>query len=385
MMTTKDLETTCLVDDRDTKRYSSSPSSIDLPENHSDKENHHEKQEASGSRSLHHCHNHSKACESRNTEHQQAKCKLYLASIFCLIFMTAEIIGGQIAGSLAVIMDAVHAFVDLMSFLIIIFSLQLSSKPPSMRLTYGWHRAEILGALLSIVIVWATTGVLMYLAMMRLLHSHYEIEATVMLFTSASAVIVNIILSLMLHQTGHGNIHNAQQTSNHRSGLEPRSASDSVSVRAAFVRVVGDLLQSISVLISALIIFFKPEYKVADPICTFIFSIFILGITVTILWDILLVLMEGTPKGFIYNAVRERILAVDKVESVHNLHLWSLTMSKTLLTAHIVTVDAADKQQILKDVTAVLFDTYNFYTITLQIEPEADQKPECIFCQDPKD
>ncbi|XP_015276948.1 PREDICTED: zinc transporter 8 [Gekko japonicus] len=374
------LERTCLVSDRDTKKYSLAMSSEG---NNGNKENHNKELVDSGSGSWHHCHDHVMAYESRKKEQQQARHKLYMASVMCLIFMISEVIGGRIAGSLAVMTDAAHMFVDLMSFLISLISLWLSSKRPSKRLTYGWHRAELLGALLSVVFIWAVTAVLTYLAIMRLLHPHYEIQGMVMLITSGCAVIANMILSLMLYQTGHRHVRDGHHTTCHLSQRKPASAN--ASVRAAFVHAVGDLLQSVSVLISALIIFIEPAYKMADSICTFVFSAFVLGTTITVLWDILLVLMEGTPKGLSYDAVKEKILAMDKVKSVHNLHLWSLTMNQTLLMAHIVTVDTADEQQVLKEMTEALFDAYNFHTVTLQIEPEGAQKPECVFCQDPRD
>ncbi|NXD77592.1 ZNT8 protein, partial [Halcyon senegalensis] len=151
---------------------------------------------------------------------------------------------------------------------------------------------EILGALMSMIIIWMVTGLLTYLASMRLLHPDYNIDATVMLVTSACAVLANILLSLILHQTSHEHSHGAQGRE-HVSAPVEKPALRNASVRAAFVHAIGDLFQSISVLISALIIFFKPEYKIADPICTFVFSIFVLATTVTILRDILIVLMEG--------------------------------------------------------------------------------------------
>ncbi|NXA79841.1 ZNT8 protein, partial [Thryothorus ludovicianus] len=150
---------------------------------------------------------------------------------------------------------------------------------------------EILGALMSMIIVWMVTGVLTYLACMRLLHLDYDIDATVMLITSACAVLTNILLSLILHQTGHGHSHGAQAWG--VSAPLEKPALSNASLRAAFVHTIGDLFQSISVLISALIIFFKPQYKIADPICTFVFSIFVLTTTITILRDLLTVLMEG--------------------------------------------------------------------------------------------
>ncbi|NXL35145.1 ZNT2 protein, partial [Glaucidium brasilianum] len=140
---------------------------------------------------------------------------------------------------------------------------------------------EILGALLSVLSIWVVTGVLVYLAAQRLLSDNYDIEGNVMLITSACAVAVNIMMGVTLHQSGHGHSHGA--------GSEQPNA----SVRAAFVHIVGDLLQSVGVLIASYIIFFKPEYKYVDPICTFLFSALVLGTTLTILRDVLLVLMEG--------------------------------------------------------------------------------------------
>ncbi|NXP76682.1 ZNT2 protein, partial [Ramphastos sulfuratus] len=140
---------------------------------------------------------------------------------------------------------------------------------------------EILGALLSVASIWVVTSVLVYLAAQRLISGDYDIEGSVMLITSACAVAANIVMGLALHQTGHGHSHGA-------GGEEPNA-----SVRAAFIHVVGDLLQSVGVLIASYVIFFKPEYKYMDPICTFLFSALVLGTTLTIFRDIILVLMEG--------------------------------------------------------------------------------------------
>ncbi|NXK75224.1 ZNT2 protein, partial [Amazona guildingii] len=140
---------------------------------------------------------------------------------------------------------------------------------------------EILGALLSVLSIWVVTGVLVYLAVQRLVSDDYDIEGGVMLITSACAVAINIVMGVALHQTGHQHSHGAT------------SEQPNTSVRAAFVHVLGDLLQSVGVLIASYIIFFKPEYKYVDPACTFLFSALVLGTTLSILRDVLLVLMEG--------------------------------------------------------------------------------------------
>ncbi|KAJ7999945.1 hypothetical protein DPEC_G00199660 [Dallia pectoralis] len=394
-----------------------------------------------------HCHDNSQAAEEREREKKLARKRLYLVSLICLVFMIGEILGGYFAGSLAVMTDAAHLLVDFASFIISLVSLWLSSRPPTHTLSYGWHRAEILGALLSVVTIWLVTGVLVYLAVERLISNDYEIEGTIMLITSGCAVLANIIMAFTLHQSGHGHSHGGLSSGHGHShdkndkghghshdkndkghghshdkndkghghshdsnnaldngtpchengvvtqhngvdghqlesgGSRPQS---NASVRAAFVHVVGDLLQSISVLVSAIIIFFRPEYKIADPICTFLFSIFVLGTTITIMKDILTVLLEGTPAGVKYGEVRDRLLAVKGVKSLHSLHIWALTMNQVVLSVHVAIDDSVDPQPVLREMTQTCLSNYKFHSVTIQLEQQADQKPGCTLCADPK-
>ncbi|KAK2830581.1 hypothetical protein Q5P01_018512 [Channa striata] len=356
-----------------------------------------------------HCHDNSHAQEDREREKKVARKRLYVVSVICLIFMIGEILGGYFAGSLAVMTDAAHLLVDFTSFIISLLSLWLSSRPATHKLSYGWHRAEILGALLSVFTIWLVTGVLVYLAVERLISDDYTIEGTVMLITSGCAVLANIIMALTLHQSGHGHSHGGLSSHghshNHKKGkrcshahlnndhidVEQKAADHgrraeqaNASVRAAFVHVVGDLLQSLSVLVSAIIIFFKPEYKMADPICTFLFSVLVLGTTFTIMRDIVIVLMEGTPSGVRYGEVRGGLLAVKGVTAVHNLHIWALTMNQVMLTAHVAIDDSVDAQTVLREMTQACFSSHNFHSVTIQMEREADLKPGCTLCEDPK-
>ncbi|KAM7384530.1 hypothetical protein PAMA_011744 [Pampus argenteus] len=366
-----------------------------------------------GTGGVKHCHDNSHAQEDREREKKVARKRLYVVSVICLVFMIGEILGGYFAGSLAVMTDAAHLLVDFTSFIISLLSLWLSSRPATHKLSYGWHRAEILGALLSVFTIWLVTGVLVYLAVERLINQEYTIDGTVMLITSGCAVLANIIMALTLHQSGHGHSHGGltshghghshkngkeiSQISNHAHSNDDvldveqkgavhgrRAEQANASVRAAFVHVVGDLLQSVSVLISAIIIFFKPEYKMADPICTFLFSMFVLCTTLTIMRDILIVLMEGTPAGVSFSEVRDGLLAVKGVTAVHNLHIWALTINQALLTAHVAIDESVDAQTVLREMTQACFSSYNFHSITIQMERQADLKPGCTLCEDPK-
>ncbi|KAM4704926.1 proton-coupled zinc antiporter SLC30A8 [Rhinophrynus dorsalis] len=372
----KGLEKACLVTDKATKMYSLT--------NDSGEQSNFSKvklQEEDIPRINYHCHNNNtKAYDARQIEQKLARRKLYIAAAICLTFIVAEIVGGYIAGSLAVVTDAAHLLVDLSSFLISLCSLWLSSKPATRRLTFGWFRAEIVGALMSMIAIWVVTGILVYLACERILHPDYKINGTIMLVTSVCALVANVILALILHQTGHGHSHAGGTHEHMSSEYKPQT---NASIRAAFIHVIGDLFQSVSVLISALIIYFKPQYKIADPICTFIFSIFVLATTITVLRDVLIILMEGTPRGINYSDLKKSFLAVDGVKSVHSLHLWALTMNQVILSAHIATESSADSKRILKEATQKVFDNFPFHSVTIQVEPVEEQSPECIFCYEP--
>ncbi|KAM4688904.1 proton-coupled zinc antiporter SLC30A8 [Discoglossus pictus] len=380
----KGLEKAYLVTEKAIKMYSLN--SVSSEQNNIIKEKLQD-EEIPQSNDVYHCHNcNIRAYDARQKEQKAAKKKLYIAAVICLTFTIAEIVGGYIAGSLAVVTDGAHLLVDLSSFLLSICSLWLSAKPATKDLNYGWYRAEIVGAFLSMVTVWVLTGVLVYLASERLVHQDYEINGTVMLITSSCALLANIILACLLRTSGHGHSHGLSHGHSHELGeadskSQPK-AQHNASIRAAYIHVLGDLFQSISVLISSIIIYFKPKYKIADPICTFIFSLFVVATTIKILIDVFIVLMEGRPRGIEYADVQTKILSVEGVQSVHSLHLWSLTMNIFILSAHVTT--ESDPAKILKAVTQKVYDNFPFYSVTIQVEPAEEQKPECIFCSEPK-
>ncbi|XP_073339950.1 proton-coupled zinc antiporter SLC30A2-like [Pagrus major] len=305
-----------------------------------------------------------------------ARRKLYIACAVSLVFMTGEVIGGYAARSLAIMTDAAHLLTDFGSIMISIFSLWISSRPQTHSMTFGWHRAEILGMLLSVVSIWAVTTVLVLSAIQRITDGDYDIDSRIMLITSGCAVGVNVLMVLILHQSGasHGHSHGFSsgrlqrdkqgQEHGHHHGHHHGNA----SVRAAFIHVVGDLVQSVGVLLAATIIHFWPEYKVADPICTFLFSLLVVGTTLPITKDVFRILMEGTPQDVHINTVRELLLSVRGVTAVHSLHMWSLSMTHSLLSVHVAAEEEADTQIVLMKATKLLRSEFSFSGITIQVE-----------------
>uniref|UniRef100_A0A8C3BRW3 Probable proton-coupled zinc antiporter SLC30A3 n=1 Tax=Cairina moschata TaxID=8855 RepID=A0A8C3BRW3_CAIMO len=194
-------------------------------------------------------------------ERLQARRQLSIACTVCCVFMVGEVIGGYLAHSLAIMTDAAHLLTDVGSMSVSLFSLWVSARPPTKTMSFGWHRSETLGALASVLSIWVVTGALVYLAAARIISNDYEIEARAMLATSASAVGVNLVMAYILHQAPAIHSHGAggYEQLEGAGGCLPGHAPlpGSTSVRAAFVHVVGDLLQSIGVLVAATIIYFK--------------------------------------------------------------------------------------------------------------------------------
>ncbi|XP_028421516.1 zinc transporter 2 isoform X2 [Perca flavescens] len=231
--------------------------------------------------------------------------------------------------------DAAHLLTDVGSIGISIFSLWISSRPHTHTMTFGWHRAEILGMLLSVGSIWAVTAALVITAIQRITDGDYDIDSQIMLLTSGCAVGANVLMVLILHQSGASHGHSHSFPSSQRQGHGRNHGNG--SVKAAFIHVVGDLVQSVGVLLAATIIHFWPEYKAADPICTFLFSVLVLGTTLPVTKDVFRILMEGVPQGVPFSTVRELLLSVRGVVGVHSLHMWSLNMTHSLLSVHVAT------------------------------------------------
>ena len=142
---------------------------------------------------------------------QRVQCKLLTVSIVCTVLMIAEIIGGLLAGSLAIMTDAAHLFSDLSGFFISIFSLWLTKQPSTKKLTYGYHRAEVIGALASIILIWGLTIWLITEAVQRVIHRNFEIDRYFMLGTAVFGLLCNLLMGKILHGSGahhhHGHGH----------------------------------------------------------------------------------------------------------------------------------------------------------------------------------
>ncbi|KHJ43627.1 metal tolerance protein 1 domain protein [Trichuris suis] len=333
-----------------------------------------------------------------------ARKALLLSMLLCIIFMTAEIVGGYLAGSLAIITDAAHLLTDLASFLISLFSMYMASREATRKLSFGWHRAEVLGALVSVILIWLITGILVYIAAERIIYNDFDIDARIMLIIAAvgeaerpiplknylkSVVVIDMGTVLQLFG-GHGHSH-GQSVNYSRSSTQTRR---NINVRAAFIHVLGDFIQSVGVLVAALIIFFRKDLQIIDPICTFIFSLLVLATTVHIMKDVVNVLMEanwtlckrakGSPRGIDFTEVIRKLGDINGVAKVHDLRIWSLTMDKIAVSVHLAIYREQNAQEVLLKATTLLRDQYHVFECTVQIEHFSEDMQGCLRCEPPK-
>ncbi|XP_026472343.1 zinc transporter 2-like isoform X2 [Ctenocephalides felis] len=307
---------------------------------------------------------------------EKARRKLIVASTLCVLFMIAEVVGGCLSGSLAIATDAAHLLTDFASFMISLFSLWVASRPPTRQMSFGWYRAEVIGAVTSVLMIWVVTGILVYMAILRIVYEDFEIDATIMLVTSGLGVGVTLVMGASLHQHDHS--HGGGDSHSH----DRNDDKENINVRAAFIHVIGDFIQSFGVFIAALVIYYKPSWSIIDPICTFLFSVLVLGTTFSILRDALQVLMEGMPRGVDFLEVMNTFLRIDGVVRVHNLRVWALSLDKTALSAHLAIRPGASPHGILKLATRNVHDKYHFFEMTLQIEEFRDDMEDCNQCND---
>ncbi|XP_031227567.1 zinc transporter 4 isoform X1 [Mastomys coucha] len=319
---------------------------------------------------------------------RKVKTRLTIAAVLYLLFMIGELVGGYMANSLAIMTDALHMLTDLSAIILTLLALWLSSKSPTRRFTFGFHRLEVLSAMISVMLVYVLMGFLLYEAVQRTIHMNYEINGDVMLITAAVGVAVNVIMGFLLNQSGHHHSHTHSHSlpSNSPSMVSSghNHGQDSLAVRAAFVHALGDLVQSVGVLIAAYIIRFKPEYKIADPICTYIFSLLVAFTTFRIIWDTVVIILEGVPSHLNVDYIKESLMKIEDVYSVEDLNIWSLTSGKSTAIVHMQLIPGSSSkwEEVQSKAKHLLLNTFGMYKCTIQLQSYRQEVIRtCANCQ----
>ena len=369
----------------------------------------------------------SKFQERLKVQNKVAMFKLKIISAVCFTFMTIEFIFGYLAGSLAIMSDATHLLSDLAGFLISLFSLIVALKPADKNFTFGYHRFEVLGALASILIIWALTVWLLIAAVYRIKHPN-PIVGFIMVCIAAGSLVFNIIMNrilaynpvvksmdegmgaikavnikeenndiinnneevimnltkkndmneLLLDVTTDENTYEKEGVGVNNLGMNENDlehnlkADDNPVIRAAYIHILGDMIQSTGVLLAALVIYFfqdtHPGVRILDPICTFGFAIVVLCITFPVSRDCFYVLLESTPRDLDIESLYTDLNSIKGVISVHDIHLWNISIGRPSIALHII---CKNPNEILKIATQTC-KNYGIKHCTIQTETLAN-------------
>jgi cobalt-zinc-cadmium efflux system protein len=293
---------------------------------------------------------------SESTSGRPAR-RLVAAVSVTAVILVGEVVGGIWSGSLALISDAAHVFMDVFALALSLAALLLARRPADERRTYGWHRAEVFAALINGGTLIAVAAFIFVEGIRRLLEPT-PVKGVGLLIIAVVGLVANGAVALLLR----------------------RHATSDINIRGAFLHVLGDALASIAVVVGALVVIATGWYYV-DPILA-------LGIGALLFWgagrlvrDAARILFEGTPPGVKPAEIAEALTAVEGVTSVHDLHVWALCSHVTNLSAHLVVCEGTGDET-RRAAEGVLAERFKIRHTTLQLETEpCTPQPEDVFCE----
>jgi len=301
----------------------------------SDKHDHHNHSHGHG-----HSHGHSHGGELSGT-------KFFMVTVMNVTITVAEIIGGILSGSLALLSDALHNFSDTIAIVISYFAYRIGKKDPNASMSFGYKRAEILAAFVNSTTLVGISLFLMYEAVQRFIHPQ-AIESTLMIGVAAIGLVANVISVLLLE----------------------RDKDHSTNIKASYLHLLGDAVSSVGVVIGGILIKFW-GITIVDPIITLLISIYIIREAWHIVKESTAILMQSTVE-LDYDGIKKSVLACNSVQNIHHIHSWKLNENKIYFEAHIVIEDMMLSQAdtISIDIENMLKEHFGIHHCTLKFETE---------------
>jgi cobalt-zinc-cadmium efflux system protein len=262
---------------------------------------------------------------------------LAIVSGFCVI----EVTGAFMAQSVVLQADALHLLMDVLALGVNLGAMRIAVRRPTPRFTYGLRRAEPVAAIFSAMLVLLTTAGIVVEGI-EALHGQTPPRAGVMLIVALLALCVNGVSAALLHDAG-GHVHGHAHEDGHAHGenaaasvASPSPRGHALNLRGATLHLLGDTLGAVAALCAALVIRFGGP-PAADPIASFAVAVILLYGSLRLMWDATLVLLEAAPPHLPVAAIREVVVGFAGVDSVHDLHVWSLGAGHDAVTVHVRT------------------------------------------------
>jgi cobalt-zinc-cadmium efflux system protein len=269
--------------------------------------------------------------------------------VITVAVLVAELVGAWLSGSLALLADAGHMLTDAAAVTVALLASYVATLPSTDRRTFGYHRAEILAALLNAVALLVLCGYLFYEGTRRL-RSPVEVEAGPMLAFAAAGLVANAVSLAVLS----------------------RRRGQSLNMRGAYLEVLSDLLGSVAVVVAGAVVL-ATGFDRADSVASMLVAVLILPRAYSLMREAVDVLLEATPAGLELDEVREHLLDVPGVVSVHDLHAWTITSGLPSMSVHVVVTDevlaARGVGELLDLFSACVAEHFDVAHATFQVEP----------------
>lgn len=295
----------------------------------------------------HSSHNHSNPLKHHNDFLKSEK-NLKSAFILTLIILVTEFVGALISGSMALYSDSGHILVDASSLLLAWYAQKQVKKSPTEKNTYGYHRMGIIAALLNAAVLLVVSIILVYESYLRLIHPK-SVDSKLMILFAFISLTVNIIIGLKLHRETH----------------------DNLNVKSAFFHIMGDSLISLTIIAAGIVILLY-KFNYIDPIVGMAVSPIIAVGAITVINETLNILLEAVPKEIDFAKVKKEIGKIAGVEDVHDLHIWSMSKSFVLLSAHVLVDPSISKSSdlccIINNIQDMLGKKFNINHAVIQPE-----------------
>jgi cobalt-zinc-cadmium efflux system protein len=296
--------------------------------------------------------------------------RFIISMAFTIVILIAEIIGGIVSGSLALLSDAAHVFMDLFALALSMLALRLSSLPPDDQHSFGWHRLEVFAALINgITLVVIAIGIWVE-AVQRWLKP-VAIQSTEMLVIAVIGLLVNLAVAFILGGHQHDHAAEPHDHSDHQGHANEESVSirKDLNLNSAFLHVLGDAISSVGVILAAILIKFTGLSWI-DPLVSILIGCIILVSSYRVLRGALHILVEGVPEGLSTTKINQCICELPGVVSVHDLHVWSICSGTVALSAHIVRNETSEAGQILEmqQIKEMLSHKFQIEHTTIQFE-----------------
>jgi cobalt-zinc-cadmium efflux system protein len=276
---------------------------------------------------------------------------LGLALIITASFFVLELVGGILANSLALITDAWHMLNDVFALFFAIIAAWLAQRPITIEKTYGYYRSEILAGFLNGIFLWAIVVFMFYEAFQRILQPA-EVESLSMLIIAFSGLLANGLSAIALSRT----------------------KDVSLNVKGAFLHVVADTLGSIGAISAGLVMYFT-GWNQADSIISMMIGVLIFYSSGKLIRDSVNVLLEGAPSHIDVNALKQRIVELEDVKGVHDLHVWCITPTEMCcMSAHIVVRKDTDRRKLMATLINLMKKGFAIDHTTIQLEDEGYPK-----------